>query len=238
MKKVYLFISLMLSALAVGCNNSDLVDDTSKPSLNNKVVVTVNATLPGDLTWVAGDKVAINGLESEAVAEAGAGLSTASFSMTGVAAPLVVVAPYEILTGRNEVTLPSSQSYNAEGVDRSAYAMAAIAPEALPVSADDEKNLAADVTLAPVVGKRDVKFSCFISFLKKPNHIRIFFNSLALLKICSVMGRCHITHHTCHLKNTRSTHLIPRYSLLTLLISPSLLLGNSQHSLSALYSAE
>lgn len=86
--------------------------------------------------------------------------------------------------------------------------------------------------------KRDVKFSCFISFLKNPNHIRIFFNSLALLKICSVMGRCHITHHTCPLKNTRSTHLIPRYSLLTLLISPSLLLGNSQHSLSALYSTE
>ena len=86
--------------------------------------------------------------------------------------------------------------------------------------------------------KRDVKFSCFISFLKKPNHIRIFFNFLALLKICSVMRRCHVTHYTCHLKNTHSTHLIPRYSLLTLLISPSLLLGNSQHSLSALYSTE
>ena len=86
--------------------------------------------------------------------------------------------------------------------------------------------------------KRDVKFSCFISFLKKPNHIRIFFNFLALLKICSVMRRCHVTHYTCHLKNTHSTHLIPRYSLLTLLISPSLLLGNSQHSLSVLYSTE
>ena len=152
MKKVYLFISLMLSALAVGCNTSDQVEDTKKPGLNNKVVVTVNATLPGDLTWVAGDKVAINGLESEAVAEEKAGLSTASFSLTGVEAPLVVVAPYEVLTGRNEVTLPSSQSYNAEGVDRSAYAMAAIAPEALPVSAEDDKNLVADVTLAPVVG--------------------------------------------------------------------------------------
>ena len=63
MKKVYLFIGLMLSALAIGCTNSGTEEQTPNlPNDQNKVTVTVNATLPGDLTWVAGQSVAINGL--------------------------------------------------------------------------------------------------------------------------------------------------------------------------------
>ncbi|MBQ9137670.1 MAG: hypothetical protein IJX65_03420 [Alistipes sp.] len=153
MKKVYLFISLMLSALAVGCGESGT--DEQKPvgpGTNSKVVVTVNATLPGDLTWEVGDKVAINGLESEAIDEQSAGTATAAFSLSGVEAPLVVVAPYQILTGLNEVSLPATQSYSDAGFDRTAYAMAGIAPEATPVSEEDDKNLVADVELTPVVG--------------------------------------------------------------------------------------
>lgn len=153
MKKVYLLISLMLSALAVGCNTNDPVDETPVgPGTSGKTVVTVNATLPSDLVWVAGDKVAINGLESNAVSEEGAGKASYAFSATDVEAPIVVVAPFEILTGLNEVTLPASQQFVADSFDRAAYAMAGIAPQAVPVSEEDEKNLVADVDLAPVVG--------------------------------------------------------------------------------------
>ena len=153
MKKVYLFISLMLSALAVGCNPGSTVDETpALPGNNGKTVVTVNATLPSDLVWAAGDKIAINGFESTAVSEEAAGSATYAFVATGVEAPIVAVAPYEILTGLNEVTLPASQQYVADGFDRNAYAMAGIAPQALPVSEEDDKNLVADVDLTAVVG--------------------------------------------------------------------------------------
>ena len=91
MKKVYLFISLMLSALAVGCNDSNTPDDAPiKPGVSDKVVVTVNATLYGDSKWAAGDKVAINGLESAAVTEEGAGGSTYAFVSPELEAPVIV----------------------------------------------------------------------------------------------------------------------------------------------------
>ena len=153
MKKVYLFISLMLSALAVGCNNSGTEEQTPNlPNDQNKVTVTVNATLPGDLTWVAGQSVAINGLQSEAVTEEAAGGVTYPFVTSNVEAPIVVIAPYEILTGLNEVSLPATQSYVADGFDREAYAMAGIAVEATPESEESANKLVADVALSPVVG--------------------------------------------------------------------------------------
>ncbi len=152
MKKVYLFIGLMLSALAVGCNNSNVDGTEPTPGVDNKVVVTVNATLPGDLTWVSGDKVAINGLESEAVSEAGAGAVSYAFETSKIEAPVVVVAPYKVLSGANEVTFPATQSFVADGFDREAYAMAGFAPELTPAAEDDDNNLVADVVLSPFVG--------------------------------------------------------------------------------------
>ena len=153
MKKVYLFISLMLSALAVGCNDSNTPDDApTKPGVSDKVVVTVNATLYGDSKWAAGDKVAINGLESAAVTEEGAGSATYSFVTSELEAPVVVVAPFEALTGFNESSLPATQEYVADGHDSSAYVMAGLATEIYPVTEGDDKNLAADVDLKPIVG--------------------------------------------------------------------------------------
>lgn len=77
MKKVYLFIGLMLSALAIGCTNNGTEDQNQPVQGGNKdVVVTVNATLPSDLVWAEGDKVAVNGLESSAVTAEGAGGAT------------------------------------------------------------------------------------------------------------------------------------------------------------------
>ena len=153
MKKVYLFISLMLSALAIGCNNSGPEEQTPvTPGVGGKAVITVNTTLPADLTWQAGDKVAINGLESEAVTEENAGGVSYPFAISGVEAPLVVVAPFEILSGLNEVTLPSVQDYVADSFDRSAYGLAGIAPEVRSVADGDDKNLVANVALNAVMG--------------------------------------------------------------------------------------
>ena len=152
MKKVYLFIGLMLSALAIGCQGSDNIDQNQPvQGGNKKVVVTVNATLPSNLVWAAGDKVAINGLESTAVTEEGAGGATYAFVSAQTTAPVVVVSPYEIMTGLGEVTLPATQDYVADGFDRAVYGMAGIAPELTAVDGD-EKNLSANVNLLPVMG--------------------------------------------------------------------------------------
>lgn len=151
MKKVYLFLGLMLSALAIGCNHSGTDEQTPVVPGAGKDVVTVNATLPGGLVWAAGDKVAINGLESSAVAEEGAGGSTYAFTASKVEAPLVVVAPFEILTGLNEVTVPALQDYVADAFDRAAYGVAGIATEIVE-EGEQEKKLSADVDLLPVMG--------------------------------------------------------------------------------------
>ncbi len=151
MKKVYLFLGLMLSALAIGCNHSGTDEQTPVVPGAGKDVVTVNATLPSGLVWAAGDKVAINGLESSAVAEEGAGGSTYAFTASKVEAPLVVVAPFEILTGLNEVTVPALQDYVADAFDRAAYGVAGIATEIVE-EGEQEKKLSADVDLLPVMG--------------------------------------------------------------------------------------
>ena len=153
MKKVYLFISLMLSALAVGCNNSGTEEQTpTLPNDDKKVTVTVNTTLPGNLTWAAGEKVAINGLESEAVTEDAAGGVTYPFVVSNTEAPLIVVSPFDVLSGLNELTLPAKQNYVADAFDREVYAMAGIAVEAAPESEETPNKLVANVELTPVVG--------------------------------------------------------------------------------------
>lgn len=150
MKKSLLIIGLMLSALAMSCTHGTPAEETPiLPGTGNKVVVTVNATLPGDLTWEAGDKVAINGKESSAVAEAGA-VSNA-FVVSDVEAPLIVVAPFEVLSGLNELKTPATQNFVADAFDRAAYVLAGVAPEATAVEGD-EKNLVADVDLTALSG--------------------------------------------------------------------------------------
>lgn len=151
MKKVYLFLGLMLSALAIGCNHSGTDEQTPVVPGAGKDVVTVNATLPSGLVWAAGDKVAINGLESSAVAEEGAGGATYAFTASKVKAPLVVVAPFEILSGLNEVTVPALQDYVADAFDRAAYGVAGIATEIVE-EGEQEKKPSADVDLLPVMG--------------------------------------------------------------------------------------
>ena len=70
MKKVYLFIGLTLSLLAVGCNDDSTTDTPVTPLPEGEVVVNVAATLPETLTWSEGDLATINGKEVAAYVDA------------------------------------------------------------------------------------------------------------------------------------------------------------------------
>ena len=62
MKKVYLFIGLALSMLAVGCSSDSTGSNDTPVVPEGDVTVTVNATLAHEgLVWHEGDVVSING---------------------------------------------------------------------------------------------------------------------------------------------------------------------------------
>ena len=144
-------MGLALSMLALGCTPNGPEDETPTVTPDGEVAVTINATLPSG-EWVEGDEVAINGATAPAVAAEQAGKSTASFVVYDVEAPVVVVAPAALLSGLNEITVPSVQDYVADGYDRSVYGVYGIATELLPVEEGDDKNLAADVALQEIFG--------------------------------------------------------------------------------------
>ncbi len=150
MKKVYLFMGLALSMLALGCNTDPNTGDEPIVIPDGDVAVTINATLPAG-EWVEGDVVTINNLEVPAVEAEQAGKQTASFLVYDIEAPVVVVAPASLISGLNQITVPSVQSYVAGGYDRSVYGMYGVATELTAVDGD-EKNLTADVALQSIFG--------------------------------------------------------------------------------------
>ncbi len=150
MKKVYLFMGVALSMLALGCNTGSNVDDNPTIIPDGDVAVTINATLPTG-EWAEGDVVAINNLPAPAVEAEQAGKQTASFLVYDIEAPVVLVTPADLLSGLNTIKVPSVQSYVADGYDRSVYGMYGVATELLPVDGD-EKNLTANVTLNEIFG--------------------------------------------------------------------------------------
>lgn len=130
MKKVYLFIGLALSMLAVGCS-SDSTNENGTPVVpEGDVTVTVNATLAHEgLEWQEGDVVSINGA-SATVAKAG---TTATLVVADVEAPLMLVAPASVATGLSEITLRGVQNYVEGGYDASAYVLYGGAATTTPV---------------------------------------------------------------------------------------------------------
>ena len=95
MKRLSLIFGLALGMLAVGCSNDPIVENNT-PDLSNKVILGVSLdeqarTSLGDFVgdkyqvlWSAGDKIAVNGTESEAVAEQYVGQSSANFNVANV----------------------------------------------------------------------------------------------------------------------------------------------------------
>ncbi len=65
-----------------------------------------------DVVWSAGDKIAVNGVASEAVADTFVGTKSAQFALNGVEAPYSIIYPASVLnTGGNTITVPTVQPY-------------------------------------------------------------------------------------------------------------------------------
>ncbi|MBR0394758.1 MAG: hypothetical protein IIX04_06610, partial [Alistipes sp.] len=125
MKRFSIIFGLALGMLTVGCSQ-DMPEDVNLPANGN--VVTLGVTLEeGDMArtslgglnngkysvlWSAGDKLAVNGVTSSAVADAEAGTTSATFTVEGVQAPYNVLYPAEALNADgNSVTIATEQVY-------------------------------------------------------------------------------------------------------------------------------
>lgn len=124
MKRLSLIFGLALGMLAVGCSNDPIVENNT-PDLSNKVILGVSLdeqarTYLGDFVgdkyqvlWSAGDKIAVNGTASEAVAEQYVGKSSAVFTIADVTAPYNVIYPANALNAEGQLELATSQAYTA-----------------------------------------------------------------------------------------------------------------------------
>lgn len=139
MKKLSLIFGLALGVLAVGCSQDAGVEDnapvggtpevnvvTLGVSLDDEVQPEVRTSL-GELVgdkhvvlWSAGDKVAVNGKESSAVADEYVGASAAAFEVADVKAPYSVFYPAGALNANGQLSLATTQAYKvgsfADGV--------------------------------------------------------------------------------------------------------------------------
>mgnify|MGYP007112515357 CR=1 FL=1 len=124
MKRLSLIFGLALGMLAVGCSNDPIVENNT-PDLSNKVILGVSldeqarthlGDFDGDkyqVLWSAGDKIAVNGTASEAVAEQYVGKSSAVFTIADVTAPYNVIYPANALNAEGQLELATSQAYTA-----------------------------------------------------------------------------------------------------------------------------
>ena len=122
MKNLSFILGLALGMLTVGCSNDPIVENNT-PELGNTVTLGVSLdeqarTSLGDFVgdkcqvlWSAGDKIAVNGIASEAVAEQYVGTSSAKFTVANVTAPYSIVYPAEAIDNNGQLNLPTFQAY-------------------------------------------------------------------------------------------------------------------------------
>ena len=124
MKKLSLIFGLALGMLTVGCSQAPVTEEN--PVLGNTVTLGVSLdqedarTSLGNLVgekyavlWSAGDKIAVNGTVSEAVAEQYVGTASAAFAVANVTAPYSVIYPANALNTEGNLELATSQAYAA-----------------------------------------------------------------------------------------------------------------------------
>ena len=140
MKKLSLIFGLALGMLTVGCSVDPIVENNT-PELGNTVTLGVSLDeqsrtslggLVGDkyqVLWAAGDKIAVNGTASEAVAEQYVGQSAAEFTIANVTAPYSVIYPAEAIDKNGQLNLPTFQTYAAGSFASGAAVMAGYATE-------------------------------------------------------------------------------------------------------------
>lgn len=123
MKKLSFILGLALGMLTVGCSNDPIVENNT-PELGNTVTLGVSLDeqtrtslggLVGDkyqqVLWSAGDKIAVNGIASDAVAKQYVGTSSAKFTVANVTAPYSIVYPAEAIDKNGQLNLPTFQAY-------------------------------------------------------------------------------------------------------------------------------
>ena len=117
MKKSYAIFGLALAMLTVGCAK-DATNDVMPGKVTIGVDIEQTRTSLGALNgqeysvlWSAGDKIAVNGVASEALDAAAAGTSKASFTVANVAAPYSILYPAEILGKDGNITVATEQTY-------------------------------------------------------------------------------------------------------------------------------
>lgn len=124
MKKLSLIFGLALGMLTVGCSQAPVTEEN--PVLGNTVTLGVSLdqedarTSLGNLVgekyavlWSAGDKIAVNGTVSAAVAEQYVGTASAAFAVANVTAPYSVIYPANALNTEGNLELATSQAYAA-----------------------------------------------------------------------------------------------------------------------------
>ena len=131
MKKIFSILGLALAMLTVGCSN----DPVEEAALNNTVTLGVNIedgvrTELGDLVggqysilWTKNDRIDVNGKRSSALPTEFIGSTSASFTVSGVAAPYNVVYPSGILNNDGTITVPTVQNYTHGSFDKAAAVM-------------------------------------------------------------------------------------------------------------------
>lgn len=118
MKNLSFILGLALGMLTVGCSNDPIVENNT-PELGNTVTLGVSLdeqtrTYLGNnyqVLWSAGDKIAVNGTKSDAVAEQYVGKSSAKFTVADVKAPYSIVYPAEAIDKNGQLNLPTFQAY-------------------------------------------------------------------------------------------------------------------------------
>jgi hypothetical protein len=122
MKRLSLIFGLALGMLTVGCSNDPIVENNT-PELGNTVTLGVSldeqtrTSLGGfvgdkcQVLWSAGDKIAVNGIASDAVAEQYVGTTTANFTVANVTAPYSIIYPAEAIDNNGQLNLPTFQAY-------------------------------------------------------------------------------------------------------------------------------
>lgn len=130
MKKFYLFFGLAVCLLTVSCSkDSTKSDEPIGPGTDQTVVVKAN--IDGDFGWWSeGETIAVNGVESNAVAADGVGTAAGTFTVEKVNAPFVVVAPFSAYGAGNVIAVPDIQNFVADGCDAAAYVMYGYAEKA------------------------------------------------------------------------------------------------------------
>ena len=118
MKNLSFILGLALGMLTVGCSNDPIVENNT-PELGNTVTLGVSLdeqtrTYLGNnyqVLWSAGDKIAVNGTKSDAVAEQYVGKSSAKFTVADVTAPYSIVYPAEAIDKNGQLNLPTFQPF-------------------------------------------------------------------------------------------------------------------------------